>query len=85
MPPNEHLLHSLTAAAGLYELHDRSHGAGDMRKARAHADRLINALAVATATLEALRECPGVHHTDQKSGETFSTLIDAAIEKAGAL
>lgn len=35
------------------------------------------------ATLRALKErCPGVHQTDQITGETFATLIDNALTLA---
>lgn len=39
---------------------------------------------VLRATLRALKErCPGVHTTDQVTGETFAALIDGALKYRG--
>jgi hypothetical protein len=62
----------------------------DIRHSReqSHAEALANArlFAAAPALVEALRavreRCPGIHHTDQATGETFADTIDALLEKA---
>lgn len=47
-----------------------------VRAANAHHDLL--------AMLKAVRErCPGIHHTDQQTGEPFADSIDVLLERIG--